>query len=254
MIILKSARELALMREAGRIVAQAHELVRSLLRPGLTTAELDRRIEALIRSQGGIPSFKNYPHPAGLRPFPGSSCISINEELVHGIPGLRRLQEGDVVSVDIGVIYKGYHGDAGWTYAVGEVSPEAGRLMDVTEKALWAGIERAREGGRLSDIGHAVQTVVESNGFHVVREYVGHGVGRQMHEEPQIPNFGEPGRGPRLRAGMTLAIEPMVQAGDYRTRTLDDQWTVISYDRSLTAHFEHTVAITKDGPTLLTIL
>lgn len=254
MIILKSARELALMREAGRIVAQAHELVRSLLRPGLTTAELDRRIEALIRSQGGIPSFKNYPHPAGLRPFPGSSCISINEELVHGIPGLRRLQEGDVVSVDIGVIYKGYHGDAGWTYAVGEVSPEAGRLMDVTEKALWAGIERAHEGGRLSDIGHAVQTVVESNGFHVVREYVGHGVGRQMHEEPQIPNFGDPGRGPRLRAGMTLAIEPMVQAGDYRTRTLDDQWTVISYDRSLTAHFEHTVAITKDGPILLTIL
>lgn len=254
MIILKSARELALMREAGRVVAQAHELVHNLLRPGLTTRELDRRIDEFIRSQGGIPSFKHYPHPAGLRPFPGSSCISVNEELVHGIPGPRRLEEGDVVSVDIGVILKGYHGDAAWTYAVGEISPEARRLMEVTEQALWAGIEQAREGRRLGDVSHAIQTVVESNGFHVVREYVGHGVGRQMHEEPQIPNYGDPGRGPRLRAGMTLAIEPMVQAGDSRTRTLDDQWTVISYDRSLTAHFEHTVAITKDGPMLLTIL
>ncbi|HBY98501.1 MAG: type I methionyl aminopeptidase [Ardenticatenaceae bacterium] len=254
MIILKSDRELALMREAGRVVAQAHDLVRSRLRPGITTAELDRGIEGLIRGHGGIPSFKNYPHPAGLRPFPGSSCISVNEELVHGIPGPRRLQEGDIVSVDVGVIYKGYHGDAAWTYIVGEAGSEARRLLDVTEQALWAGIERAREGGRLSDIGHAIQTVVESNGFSVVREYVGHGVGRQMHEEPQIPNYGDPGRGPRLRAGMTLAIEPMVQAGDIRTRTLDDQWTVISYDRSLTAHFEHTVAITKDGPILLTIL
>lgn len=254
MIILKSEREIALMREAGRVVAQAHELVRTLIRPGITTAELDRRIDELIRSRGGIPSFKNYPHPAGLQPYPGSSCISVNEELVHGIPGPRRLQEGDVVSIDIGVILNGYHGDAAWTYAVGSVSDEARRLMEVTEQALWAGIEQARDGGHLGDIGHAVQQVVESNGFHVVREYVGHGVGRRMHEEPQIPNYGERGRGPRLRAGMTLAVEPMVQVGDWRTRTLSDQWTVISYDRSLAAHFEHTIAITRDGPVLLTVL
>lgn len=242
------------MREAGRLVAQTHQMVREILRPGITTGEIDRRVEEMIRGRGAIPSFKNYPNSAGGRPYPGSCCISVNEELVHGIPGSRRLLDGDIVSVDIGVILKGYHGDSGWTYAIGEISPEARRLLEVTEQSLWAAIDRSRDGGHLGDIGHTVQRVVESNGFHIVREYVGHGIGRKMHEDPQIPNFGEPGRGPRLRAGMTLAIEPMVQAGDARTETLADDWTVVSYDRSLAAHFEHTVAITKDGPVLLTIL
>jgi methionyl aminopeptidase len=253
MIILKSAREIALMREAGRVVARAHELARSLIRPGVTTLELDAQIEDFIRSQAGTSSFKNYPHPSGLRPYPGTTCISVNEELVHGIPGPRTLREGDVVSLDIGVMLKGYHGDSAWTYCVGQVSPDAKRLLDVTERALWTGLEYAREGNRLGDISYAIQQVVESQGFHIVREYVGHGVGRKMHEEPQIPNFGEPGRGPRLRAGMTLAIEPMVQAGTPQTEVLEDEWTVVSADRSLAAHFEHTVAVTKQGLEILTV-
>lgn len=248
MIVLKSPRELALMREAGRVVAQTHELVKEHLRPGLTTKELDTIIETFIRKNGGIPSFKGYLG------FPASACISVNEELVHGIPGARRFEEGDVVSVDIGVILKGYHGDSAWSYGIGQISPEAQRLFDITERSLYKGIEQAREGRRLSDIGNAIQTYIEAAGYHVVREYVGHGIGRTMHEEPQIPNYGDPGRGPRLRSGMTLAIEPMVQAGTWQTEALDDGWTVLSADRSLTAHFEHTVAITPDGPQILTLL
>jgi methionyl aminopeptidase len=248
MIVLKSPRELALMREAGRVVAQTHEVVKEHLRPGLTTKELDTIIESFIRKHGGIPSFKGY------QGFPASACISVNEELVHGIPGPRRFEEGDIVSVDIGVILKGYHGDSAWSYGIGQISPDAQRLFDVTEQSLYKGIEQAREGRRLSDISHAIQSYVEAAGYHVVREYVGHGIGRTMHEEPQIPNYGDPGRGPRLRSGMTLAIEPMVQAGTWQTEALDDGWTVLSADRSLAAHFEHTVAITPDGPQILTLL
>ena len=248
MIVLKSGREIQLMREAGRVVAQVHERVREQLRPGITTQWLDEQIEAFIRARGGVPSFQGYLG------FPASACISINEELVHGIPGPRRLEEGDVVSVDVGVILNGYHGDSAWSYGVGTLSPVAQHLFDATEQSLYAGIAQARAGNRLSDIGHAVQTVVEGAGLHVVREYVGHGIGRKMHEEPQIPNYGNPGRGPRLRNGMTLAIEPMVQVGTPETRTLADHWTVISADRSLAAHFEHTVAITPDGPQILTVL
>jgi len=248
MIVIKSPREIAIMCEAGRLVAQAHEIVREMLKPGITTLEIDRKVEAFIRAQNAEPSFKGY------HGYPASTCISINEELVHGIPGDRRIEEGDIVSVDIGVYYKGYHGDSAWTYAVGAISPVAQRLLEVTERSLYAGIEQAQPGNRLSDIGHAIQQVVESAGFSVVREYVGHGIGREMHEDPQVPNYGEPGRGPRLRPGMTLAIEPMVCVGDWRTRVLADKWTVVSADGSLTAHFEHTIAITEDGPEILTVL
>ncbi len=247
MIVLKSDREIRLMRQAGRLVAQAHEVVREMLRPGITTAEIDRRVEAFIRAHDAIPSFKGY------RGFPASTCISVNEELVHGIPGPRRLEAGDIVSVDIGVIYRGYHGDSAWTYAVGTVSPEVRRLLETTERALMAGIEQARVGKRLGDIGYAIQRVVESAGYAVIRDYVGHGIGREMHEPPQVPNFGEPGKGIRLRPGMTLAIEPMVSAGDWRTKVLSDNWTVVTADGSLTAHFEHTVAVTEDGPYILTL-
>lgn len=236
------------MREAGRVVAQAHEMVRETLRPGITTKQLDDLLADFIHKKGGISSFKGY------HGYPAETCISVNEELVHGIPGPRRLSEGDILSIDIGVILNGYHGDSAWSYAVGSVSAEAKHLFEITEQALWAGIEQARDGKRLSDIGHAIQTVVEGGGYHVVREYVGHGIGRRMHEEPQIPNYGPPGKGPRLRNGMTLAIEPMVQVGTHETRTLSDDWTVVSTDKSLAAHFEHTVAITPDGPMIMTVL
>ncbi len=247
MIVLKSRREIELMRQAGRLVARAHQIVRGLLRPGITTAEIDRHIEEFIRSHDAVPSFKGY------RGFPASTCISVNEELVHGIPGRRRLRHGDIVSVDIGVIYRGYHGDSAWTYAVGDIPAEARRLLETTEQALMAGIAQARAGKRLGDIGHAIQQVVEAAGFAVIREYVGHGIGREMHEPPQVPNYGEPGKGLVLRPGMTLAIEPMVSAGTWETRVLGDKWTVVSADGSLTAHFEHTVAITDDGPDILTL-
>ena len=248
MIVLKSQREIKLMRHAGRLVAQAHQIVQKNVKPGVTTQTINDKVDAFIRDNDGIPSFKGY------RGFPASVCISINEELVHGIPGSRRLGKGDVVSVDIGVIYKGFHGDSAWTYIVGDADDETQRLLDVTEASLEAGIQQARAGHHLSDIGHAVQTVVEDAGFSIVREYVGHGIGRQMHEDPQIPNYGDPGQGPVLKKGMTLAIEPMVCQGDWHTRVLEDKWTVISADRTLTAHFEHTVVVTDDGAQILTIL
>ncbi|HDH10144.1 MAG TPA: type I methionyl aminopeptidase [Chloroflexi bacterium] len=249
MIILKSPRELALMRRAGRIVARVLDRFREVVRPGITTAELEEVALQIIEREGGIPSFKGY------RGYPAAICASINEEVVHGIPSPKRvLKEGDIVSLDVGAIYKGYHGDAAITLPVGAVSEEVQRLLEVTQGALHAGIAQAHPGNRLGDISAAIQRYVESRGFNVVREYTGHGIGQEMHEEPQIPNFGPPNRGPRLRPGMTMALEPMVTAGDWRTRTLSDGWTVVTADGSLSAHFEHTIAITDGEPEILTRL
>lgn len=236
------------MRRAGRIVAECHARLREWVVPGVTTQELDEKVEALIVSRGGVPSFKGY------RGYPAATCISVNEEVVHGIPGPRRLQEGDIVGIDIGVMLDGFHGDAAYTYPVGKIDEEAQRLLKVTEEALYKGISAMRVGGRLSDISHAIQSHVEAAGFSVVRQFVGHGIGRQMHEDPQVPNFGPPGRGVRLRPGLTLAIEPMVNAGSYEVKVLDDGWTVVTVDGKPSAHFEHTVALTEDGVEVLTTL
>jgi len=248
MVTLKSPREIETMARAGRIVAGTLALMRQQVRPGVSTEELDAAAEQFIRSHPGArPSFK------GLYGFPKTLCVSINDEIVHGIPSPRRvLVEGNIVSVDVGVYLDGFHADAATTIPVGKVSPEAERLLAVTEAALMAGISQATVGHHIGDIGHAVQQVAEAAGFGVVRELVGHGVGQRMHEDPQVPNHGQPGRGPRLLAGMTLAIEPMITQGDFSTRMLDDKWTVVTADGSLAAHFEHTVAITKDGPRVLT--
>ncbi len=248
MISVKSRHELEIMREAGRIVAMAHAEVKRVVAPGITTRDLDDVVEQVIRKAGATPSFKGY------QGFPAAICASVNEELVHGIPGNRELHEGDIVSVDIGAFFKGYHGDSAYTYAVGSISQEAQRLLDMTEASLYEGIKRAMVGNRLSDISHAIQSYVEPKGMSIVREYVGHGIGREMHEAPQIPNFGPPGKGPRLKAGMVLAIEPMVNAGGPDVRTLLDNWTVVTEDGSLCAHFEHTVAVDDNGPVLLTVL
>jgi methionyl aminopeptidase len=246
MIVCKSAHELNLMREAGRIVAETHQLMKQAVQPGITTAELDRIADKFIRSQGATPSFKGY------NGFPYSICTSVNEELVHGFPGPRKLKEGDIISIDIGAEYKGYHGDSAWTYAVGEISDEAKRLLEVTEASLYAGLRLVRPDVRLFTVSHAIQKTIEDAGFSVVREYVGHGIGTRLHEEPQIPNYGIEGRGPRLKPGMTLAIEPMVVAGERYVKTLSDNWTVVTVDGSLCAHFEHTVAVTEDGCEILT--
>lgn len=246
MIICKSDAELALMRQAGRIVAEAHRLVAQAVQPGITTQALDRMVETYIRSQGAIPSFKGY------NGFPASICASVNEQLVHGFPGDRKLKEGDIISIDIGAQYKGYHGDSAWTYPVGHISETARRLLEVTERSLYAGIAKAKADVRLYTISHAIQTCVEEEGFSIVREYEGHGIGQSLHEEPAIPNYGLPDRGPRLKAGMVLAIEPMVNVGERYVRTLEDNWTVVTEDGSLCAHFEHTVAITPDGYEILT--
>jgi len=245
MIHLKSSAELEKMRRAGQIVAEVLERMRERVAPGVTTGELNALAEEVIRRNDAIPSFKGYP-PGSPHPFPASICASVNEELVHGIPGPRVLREGDIVSIDVGAIYEGYHGDAAVTLPVGEIAEEARRLLEVTEEALYVGIAQARAGNRSGDISAAIQEHVERHGFNVVREYTGHGIGRQMHEEPQVPNFGRPGRGVLLRAGMTVALEPMVLAGDYRVRVLEDNWTVASADGRLTAHFEHTILI-RDG-------
>ena len=248
LIILKSDPEIEKMRRAGVLVAKAFEAIREMIRPGITTEDLDRLAERVITESGGIPAFKGY------RGFPASICASVNEQVVHGIPDQRLLKSGDILSVDIGTIVEDFYGDAAVTFAIGEISDEAKRLLSVTEASLRAAIEKACLGNRLSDISHTVQSYVEQQGFSVVRDYVGHGIGRSMHESPQIPNFGKPGRGPRLEAGMVLAIEPMVNAGDYQVETLDDNWTVVTADRSLSAHFEHSIAITKEGPEILTCL
>ncbi|MBE3585291.1 type I methionyl aminopeptidase [Desulfofundulus thermocisternus] len=248
MITIKSQRELRYMRDAGRVVAGVLGELSRAIKPGVTTAELDRLAEDFILARGARPAFK------GLYGFPASICTSVNEQVVHGIPGLRKLESGDIISIDVGAEINGYYGDGAATFPVGVVSPEAEKLMAVAEEALYEGIRFARQGNRLSDISHAVQSYVEKHGFSVVREYVGHGIGRSMHEEPQVPNFGKPGRGPRLKAGMTLAIEPMVNAGTHEVRTLGDNWTVVTRDSSLSAHFEHTVAITDGEPEILTRL
>jgi methionyl aminopeptidase len=253
-ILIKSPAELALMREAGRVVAQVLERMRALARPGVTTAELDREADELIRAAGAIASFKGYPNarPGGPA-YPAATCISVNEELVHGIPGPRRLRPGDIVSIDVGAIVKGWHGDGAWSFPVGEIGAEAGRLLAATEQSLAAGIAQARPGNRTGDIAAAIQSVVEAAGFSVVREYTSHGVGRQLHEAPQMVNYGKAGRGTPLRAGMTLALEPMVNAGGWETRVLADGWTVVTADGKLSAHFEHTIAITEHGAEVLTL-
>lgn len=247
MVTLKSKSELETMRAAGRIVFGVLDELKSHVRAGVSTADLDKVAEEFIRARGGIPSFK------GLYGFPATLCTSINEEIVHGIPSKKRvLTDGSVVTADVGVLLDGLHADSARTYGVGEIAPEAQRLLKVTEESLYAGIKEARAGNHIGDIGHAVQTVAEGAGFGVVRELVGHGIGRTFHEEPQVPNYGRPKRGPLLKVGMTIAIEPMITAGDPATRTLDDKWTVVTMDGSLSAHFEHTVAITENGPVILT--
>jgi len=248
MIILKSERELNYLRDAGRVVAETHREVAKAVKPGVTTRQLDRIAEEYMRRKGAIPSFK------GFKGFPASICTSVNEEVVHGIPGLRKLVNGDIISIDIGAMVNGYHGDAAVTLPVGEVEEEVERLLKVTQQALARGIEKAVVGNRLTDISHAIQQYVESEGFSVVRDYVGHGIGRNMHEPPEVPNFGRPGRGPRLNHGMTLAIEPMVNMGTHEVMVKEDNWTVVTRDNQKSAHFEHTVAITHDGPVILTRL
>lgn len=249
-IVIKNQAELALMREAGRLNALALATVRAMIRPGVATADLDAAAEELIRKHGGIPIFKGYP---GAYPYPATLCISVNEELVHGFPSKRRLKEGDIVSVDCGTLLEGYVGDSAFTVGVGEISPQAQRLLEVTQQALEVGIAQMRAGNRTGDVSAAIQRYVESHSLHVTREYTGHGVGQQMHEGPQVPNYGTPGRGALLRPGMTIALEPMVLVGTPHTRVLADQWTVVSVDGSLTAHFEHTVAVTEAEPWILTL-
>ncbi|OKL35904.1 type I methionyl aminopeptidase [Domibacillus mangrovi] len=246
MIICKTPRELEIMKEAGHIVAQTHQELQKYISPGISTMELDAIAEACIRRYGATPSFKGY------NGFPGSICASVNAELVHGIPSDRRLKEGDIISIDIGAYYKGYHGDSAWTYAVGRIVPETEKLLEVTEESLYVGLGEAKSGEHLSNISHAIQTYVESNGFSIVREYVGHGVGQNLHEAPQIPHYGPPGKGPVLKPGMVLAIEPMVNAGRRYVKTLEDNWTVITQDGKMCAHFEHTIAITETGFDILT--
>lgn len=248
MIIQKSKREIEKMREAGRVVAETHAFLEKMISPGISTKELDLAAEEFILSKGAKPAFKGY------HGFPGSICASINEEVVHGIPGLRRLKDGDIISIDIGSIVDGYYGDSAKTYAVGNVSEEALKLIKVTKDSFFEGIKFAKIGYRLSDISHAIQKHVESNGFSIVRDYVGHGIGQSMHEDPQIPNFGLPGKGPRLKSGMILAIEPMVNIGTFHVEVLQDNWTVVTVDRKLSAHYEHTIVITDGEPEILTSL
>lgn len=248
MIILKSDNEIEKMRAAGQIVAIAlAELSESIVAGKTTTEDLDRLAEDILAWHNAIPSFKGY------KGYPNATCLSINEEVVHGIPGPRVLEEGDIIGIDLGAIVDGYHGDSAVTLPVGKISREAQRLIDVTRSALFAGIRMARVGNRLGDISHAIQECAERRRYSVVRDLVGHGIGREMHEEPQVPNFGKAGRGPELEEGMTLAIEPMLNAGRPQIETLADRWTIVAKDRSLSAHFEHTVAIRRSGPDILTL-
>ena len=246
-IIIKSDDEIAIMREAGRIVAATMQKLLAALRPGLIVKELDRMVRDEFKQHSVEPTFLGY------NGYPATVCVSVNEQIVHGIPGKRAINDGDVVSVDLGCTYKGFVADHAVTVVVGTVQPERQKLVDVAKSSLCAGIKQARPGNRMGNISHAIQTVIEEQGFGVVREYVGHGVGRQMHEEPQVPNFGPVDRGPVLKKGMVLALEPMVTAGDWRTKQLADNWTVVTADGSLAAHFEHTIAITDDEPIVLTV-
>jgi methionyl aminopeptidase len=248
-IIVKSQDEIGVMRESGRILAETLELVVAHARPGVIEEELDEIAKREFKKRGVVPTFLNYGHP----PFPATICVSINDELVHGIPGNREIADGDVVSIDIGCTHKGFVADMAVTIGVGDVAPEAHRLIEVTREALWRGIAASRAGNRVGSIGAAIQAYVEGEGFSVVREYVGHGVGRQMHEDPQVPNYGTPETGPLLRPGMVIAIEPMVNIGDWRTKRDADDWTVRTMDGSLSAHFEHTLAITEGAAEVLTL-
>ena len=249
MIVLKTGRELKIMREACRISAGALQTAGMAVEPGVTTAELDKLAEDYIRTQGGEPNFKNY------QGYPATACISINNEVIHGIPSKqRKLKAGDIVSIDLGAKFQGYHGDNAATFACGDVSAEAKRLMDTTRESLYEGISAAVQGGRIGDISSAVQRYVEARGFSVVRKFVGHGIGTELHEAPEVPNFGTAGRGIRLLPGMTLAIEPMINAGKSDVKILPDGWTVLTTDGSLSAHFEHTIVITTDGPKIMTLL
>lgn len=248
MIVLKTARELTVMQQACRISAGALKLIGSAIEPGVTTAELDALAEKYILRQGAKPNFKNYEG------YPATACISINDEVIHGIPSTsRKIREGDIVSVDLGAVFEGYHGDNAATFAVGSVTPQAKRLIETTKQALYVGIEKAVVGGRIGDIGSAIQRYVEERGYSVVRQFVGHGVGTSLHEAPEVPNFGTAGHGVRLVSGMTIAIEPMVNMGGEGVKILPDGWTVLTTDGSLSAHFEHTVAITPDGPKIMTV-
>jgi methionyl aminopeptidase len=248
MIILKAGHEIDLIARASRVVALTIAFLRERVKPGVTTGELDRMAEEFILREGARPAFKGY------RGYPATLCTSVNEEVVHGIPSTkRRLQEGDIIGIDVGAIVEGYYGDAAVTLPVGQVSDDAARLIRVTEQSLDAGLAQVRVGNRLSDISHAVQTVAEREGYSVVTDFVGHGIGRNLHEDPQVPNFGRPGEGPRLKEGLVLAIEPMINVGRSEVDVLADRWTVVTRDKSLSAHFEHTVAITSDGPRVLTL-
>ena len=245
MIILKTPDEIAVMAKASRVVAEVLEILKTAVKPGVTTDELDRLAESEIRSRGAIPAFKGY------RNYPKTLCVSVNEQVVHGIPSKRVLKEGDIVGLDLGAIVDGFYGDSAVTVAVGRIDEKTATLVRVTRESLALGIEQARVGNRLSDISHAVQRHVEAAGYSVVTEFVGHGIGRQLHEEPQVPNYGKPGQGPRLQSGMVLAIEPMVNMGGSAVRVLEDRWTAVTLDGSLSAHFEHTIAIQPSGPALV---
>jgi len=247
LIILKNKDQIKILRRAGQVVSQTLDMVGEVIKPGMTTGELDILIEAFIRSRGAVPGFKDY------QGFPASACISINDEVVHGIPGKKVINEGDIVSVDVGSIVDNYYGDSARTYAVGEVSDEKKCLMDITYKSLLAGIDKARKGNKLGEISAAVQKIAEAAGFGVVRQLVGHGIGRHMHEEPQVPNYGSPDEGPMLEVGTVIAIEPMINMGTYHVKTLPDGWTVVTADGLPSAHFEHTVAVTDNGPDILSL-
>ena len=245
MIVCKGARELDRMREANRLVSRTLDLLGTMVRPGMTTRQLDAAAEDLITGSGARPAFKGY------RGFPASVCASVNNQIVHGIPNGQPLQEGDILSLDVGVYYKGFYGDSAWTFCVGEVTPELRKLLDVTRESLYRGIEQVVVGNRISDISHRIQKYVEAYGYSVVREFVGHGIGRFLHEEPQVPNYGDPGKGPRLKPGMVLAIEPMVNSQGPGVKVLEDRWTAVTADGGYSAHFEHSVAVTENGPWIL---
>ncbi|MBQ7254835.1 MAG: type I methionyl aminopeptidase [Oscillospiraceae bacterium] len=247
MITIKDEREIEIMRKACKITAAARALAGEMVRPGVSTLEIDKAVHDFIIKHGAKPSFLGYGG------FPASACISVNDVVIHGIPDHRKLKEGDIVSVDVGANWKGFHGDCAATFACGEITPFAQKLIDVTRQSFYEGIKFARQGYRISDIGHAVQTYVESNGFSVVRSFVGHGVGANLHEEPEVPNYGSPGRGPRILRGMTIAVEPMVTAGTYEVNVLRDKWTTVTADGSLAAHYENTVLITDGEPEILTV-
>lgn len=254
MIQIKTEKEIEYMRESGRIVALALDAIEKAIKPGITTKELDRIAEQVLKENGAKPSFKGQEGFEGSKPYPATICASVNNQVIHGIPGSYKLQEGDIISIDMGALKNGYHGDAARTFAVGQISEEAQKLIDVTRECFFEGIKMAKVGYRLSDLSSAIQQYVESNGFSVVREFVGHGIGRELHEDPQVPNYGKPGHGPRFTKGMIIAVEPMVNVGHYDIDILNDRWTVVTCDGSLSAHYENTIVITDEEPEILTML